>query len=81
MNRMKVLDQKSKREGNTVIVTKTVEEALTQNDIYQLKQQLNNQKQNLLQQMDQFQERINIVESQERELDSYLAMLEEQPKN
>jgi hypothetical protein len=54
---------------------------LTKDDIYLIKQQLNHQKENLLQQVLQIQERIDLIKKQESELDGYLTMLgEQQPK-
>jgi hypothetical protein len=80
MENLKVLDHQSKKEGEKIIVTKTVEETLTQTDIYNLKHQLNAQKQNVMQQLKQMQDRVTNIEMQEAELDSYLKMLEEQPE-
>lgn len=79
MDKLKVLDHQSKKEGDKIIVTKTVEESLSQTDIFNLKQQLMHQKQSVRQQVVQFQNQITAIEEQERELDSYLQMLEEQP--
>lgn len=77
----KVLKQDSKKEGKEVVVTKTIEEKLTKDDILNIKQQLNYQKENLLQQVLQIQERIDLIKKQESELDGYLIMLgEQQPK-
>jgi predicted extracellular nuclease len=76
MENVKVLDHKSKKDGDKVIVTKTVEESLTQQDIFNLKHQLKAQKENVLQQIQQMQERVSLIETQEQELDSYLTMLQ-----
>lgn len=79
MANVNIIDRKSKKQGDKVVVTKTVEEELTQNDIFQIKQQLIHQKQSIRQQVGQLQDQIIAIEEQERELDSYLQMLEEQP--
>jgi predicted extracellular nuclease len=80
MESVKILDHQSKKEGDKIIVTKTVEETLTQTDIFNLKNQLNAQKQNVMNQVQQMQDRVSMIETQEAELDSYLRMLEGQPE-
>jgi transcription initiation factor IIF auxiliary subunit len=76
MKEAKVLNSNAKKnESGEVVVTKTIEETLNENDILQIKQQLNQQKQNLFQQIQQVQERIDAIKAQEEELDSFLNML------
>jgi transcription initiation factor IIF auxiliary subunit len=76
MKEAKVLNSNAKKnESGEVVVTKTIEETLNENDILQIKQQLNQQKQNLFQQIQQVQVRIDAIKAQEEELDSFLNML------
>lgn len=73
-----VLDKTSKVEGNKVVLTKLTEEHLTLQDLYQVKQNLNHQKQGLMQQMTQMKERLLMIEEQDKENDEFIQLLEEQ---
>lgn len=73
-----VLDKTSKVEGNKVVLTKLTEEHLTLQDLYQAKQNLNHQKQGIIQQMGQLKERLLVIEEQDKENDEFIQLLEEQ---
>ncbi|MFE4524763.1 hypothetical protein ACFRCQ_22095 [Cytobacillus firmus] len=73
-----VLDKNSKVEGDKVILTKVTEEHLTLQDLYQAKQNLNHQKQGIMQQMAQLKERLILIEEQDKENDEFIHLLEEQ---
>ncbi|MDK7664383.1 hypothetical protein [Cytobacillus oceanisediminis] len=73
-----VLDKTSKVEGNKVVLTKLTEEHLTLQDLYQVKQNLNHQKQGIMQQMGQMKERLLVIEEQDKENDEFIRLLEEQ---
>lgn len=77
MPKVNLLNKEQKKEGNTVIVTKTVEEHLTRQDLFQAKQSLQQQKQGLLNQLDQLKERYDSLDLQDKEIDELLLMLEE----
>lgn len=73
-----VLDKTSKVEGNKVVLTKLTEEHLTLQDLYQAKQNLNHQKQGIMQQMGQLKERLLVIEEQDKENDEFIQLLEQQ---
>lgn len=73
-----VLDKNSKIEGNKVVLTKLTEEHLTLQDLYQAKQNLNHQKQGIMQQMAQLKERLLVLDEQDKENDEFIQLLEQQ---
>ncbi|WP_256815554.1 hypothetical protein [Cytobacillus sp. Bac17] len=73
-----VLDKNSKVEGNKVVLTKLTEEHLTLQDLYQAKQNLNHQKQGIMQQMAQLKERLLVLDEQDKENDEFIQLLEQQ---
>lgn len=73
-----VLDKNSKVEGNKVVLTKLTEEHLSLQDLYQAKQNLNHQKQGIMQQMTQLKERLLVIEEQDKENDEFIQLLEKQ---
>lgn len=78
MAKHKILDKNSKIEDGQVVVVQTTEEYLTLQDLYQVKQNLNHQKQGIIQQMMQLKERLTLIENQEIEHDGYIKTLESQ---
>ncbi|MBG9585612.1 hypothetical protein [Cytobacillus firmus] len=80
MAQVNVLDKKSKVNGSKVIVTKTVEEHLSRQDLFQAKQNLQFQKQGIQQQLDTLTEQLASMEEQDKELDDLLSMLDRENK-
>ncbi|KYD26546.1 hypothetical protein [Geobacillus stearothermophilus] len=77
MPEVNVLNKNLKKEGNKVVVTKTIEENLTRQDLLQAKQNIQYQKQALLQQFEQLKNQMSQLENQEKEIDELLQMLGE----
>ena len=77
MPEVNVLNKNSKKEGNKVVVTKTIEEHLTRQDLLQAKQNIQYQKQALLQQFEQLKNQMVQLENQEKEIDELLQTLGE----
>ncbi|MBG9603965.1 MAG: hypothetical protein ACQEW2_02415 [Bacillota bacterium] len=80
MAEITILDKSSTVEGGKVIRTKVTEEHLSLQDLYQAKQNLNHQKQGLMQQMTQMKERLLVIEEQDKENDEFIQILEKQFK-
>jgi hypothetical protein len=77
MAEMNVLDKNSKIDGDKVVVTKITEEHLRLQDLYQAKQNIQHQKQGIMQQIGQLKERLMMLENQDKENNEFINMLEE----
>lgn len=75
----KVLEKDSKLDGGKVIVTKTVEETLTKQDLLQQKQNLGYQMQHLLQQTENLKNQINEAMEKDKEIDELIALIDSAP--
>lgn len=71
----KLLDQDSKVEGDQVVVTKTIEEKLNLQDLYNAKQNLQHQRQGIQRQYDQLKAQLDEAAAKDIELDELIAML------
>ena len=72
-----VLDKKTRKENGKLVVTKTIEEKLTLENLNQHKSQIQRQKQQIIQQSERLQEQFNNLTKQEEEIDEYVEMLNE----
>jgi hypothetical protein len=78
VNNYSILDKKVRQEDRKVIVTKTMEERLTRNDLLVLKEQFGRQKQQIIYRFQEIKKQHELITAQEKELDSLLAMLPEE---
>jgi len=72
---IEILDKKTTVNGNKVIVTKTVKEKLTYEQLLWKKEDCQRRKQRLIQQSQQLQKEFNSIKEEEQEIDNMIALL------
>lgn len=73
---IEILDKKTTVNGNKVIVTKTVKEKLTYEQLLWKKEDCQRRKQRLIQQSQQLQKEFNSIKEEEQEIDNMIALLQ-----
>ncbi|WHH59180.1 hypothetical protein [Petroclostridium sp. X23] len=75
MAKTSVLNQEVNKKNGEVVVTKTVEERLTRDDLLALKDNLRRQKQQLLQQSKKIKSDYDTIDAREQEIEGMLELL------